>query len=94
MAGDPLVKLSIAHALAQSTKLCIYEQRVLQLAEDTKSLPETLAEEGDVKVPRKEINKLIGEVFIHRAAVNLLSSVVDVPDFFWSVSYVCGKRQR
>jgi uncharacterized Rmd1/YagE family protein len=33
----------------------------MQLAEDTKTLPETLAAEGDVKIPRKEINKLIGE---------------------------------
>lgn len=46
MAGDPLIKVAIAHALAQSTKLCIYEQRVIQLAEETKILPEILAEEA------------------------------------------------
>lgn len=34
---------------------------MLRLAEDTKTLPETLAEQGDVKIPRKEINKLIGK---------------------------------
>ena len=33
---------------------------------------------------RKDINKLIGEVFIHRSAVNLLSTVLDTPEFFWS----------
>lgn len=39
---------------------------------------------GRVHLGRKEINKLIGEVFIHRSAVNLLSTVLDTPEFFWS----------
>lgn len=40
--------------------------------------------QGKCKIPRTEINKLIGQVFIHRAAVNLLSTVLDTPEFFWS----------
>lgn len=84
MAGDPKVKLSIAHALAQSTKLCVYEERVSLLAAETKHLPEELAATGRVLLGRKDINKLIGEVFIHRSAVNLLSTVLDTPEFFWS----------
>jgi len=84
MAGDSSVMLSIAHAMAQSTKLCVYEERVASLAAETKHLPEELAESGKVHLGRKEINKLIGEVFIHRSAVNLLSTVLDTPEFFWS----------
>lgn len=33
---------------------------------------------------RKEIAKLIGQVFIQKSAVNLLSTVLDTPEFFWS----------
>lgn len=47
MAGDSMVKISIAHALAQSTKLCVYEERVSTLASETKHLPEELAATGE-----------------------------------------------
>lgn len=33
---------------------------------------------------RKEIAQLIGTVFIHKSNVNLLSSVLDTPEYFWS----------
>lgn len=39
---------------------------------------------GKVKISRKEIAKLIGKVFLQRAAVNLLSTVLDTPEYFWS----------
>jgi uncharacterized Rmd1/YagE family protein len=39
---------------------------------------------GRVKMSRKEIAQLLGKVFIQRSAVNLLSTVLDTPEFFWS----------
>ena len=39
---------------------------------------------GKVAISRKEIAKLIGRVFLQRAAVNLLSTVLDTPEYFWS----------
>lgn len=45
---DPHIKMAISHGLAQSTKLCVYEQRVGELVEDTKSMPEHLASSGKV----------------------------------------------
>jgi uncharacterized Rmd1/YagE family protein len=39
---------------------------------------------GKVKISRKEIAQLLGKVFIQRSAVNLLSTVLDTPEFFWS----------
>ena len=33
---------------------------------------------------RKDIAQLIGKVFIQKSAVNLLSTVLDTPEFFWS----------
>jgi uncharacterized Rmd1/YagE family protein len=45
-AGDPSIKLSISHALSQSTKLCVFEERVLEIVASTKDLPESLASTG------------------------------------------------
>jgi len=54
------------------------------MVEDTRHLPETLAENGSVHIGRHEIAQLMGQVFLQRAAVNLLSTVMDIPEFFWS----------
>jgi uncharacterized Rmd1/YagE family protein len=84
LAGDHLLKLSISHGLAQSTKLSVYEERVVEIVEETRDLPEILATVGEVKMERKQIAQLIGRVFLQRSAVNLLSTVLDTPEFFWS----------
>ena len=47
--NDHLIKLSISHALAQSAKLSVYEERVIEIVESTKDLPETLAATGEVR---------------------------------------------
>lgn len=82
-ANDHLVKLSVSHALAQSTKLSVYEYRVVAIVDETKDLPEVLALTGKVVLTRKAVAQLMGQVFLQKSAVNLLSSVLDTPDFFW-----------
>ena len=50
---------------------------------------------GKVPLKRKEIAQLIGKVFIQKSAVNLLSTVLDTPEFFWSAPdnmQVCWPR--
>lgn len=84
MAVCPQVKLALSHALAQSTKLGVYEARIQDIVNDTKHLPESLAETGRVDISRGQIARLIGLVFLQRTAVNLLSSVLDTPEYFWS----------
>lgn len=81
--GDAITKLAISHALAQSTKLCLYEERVLEVVEATRDLPEAMAATGRVPLSRRDVARLIGRVFLLKSAVNLLGSVLDVPDFFW-----------
>lgn len=80
---DNLLKVSISHALAQSTKLSVYEYRVVAIVEETRDLPEILASSGKVTMSRKKIAQLMGRVFLQKSAVNLLSTVLDTPDFFW-----------
>lgn len=41
-ARDPQVKLAISYALSQSTKLSLYEKRVMEMVEETRHLPEAL----------------------------------------------------
>lgn len=78
-------KIAISHALAQSTKLVHFEQQILDIISDTKDLPEHLANTGEITLNKKQIAQLIGTVFIEKSRVNLLSTVLDTPEFFWSV---------
>ncbi|KAF9269568.1 DUF155-domain-containing protein [Marasmius fiardii PR-910] len=80
-----LLKLSIAHALAQSTLLAHFEsnaQRVLSSPE-TFSIPKQLAAKGALQLKRREALKLTGRLFKLRRDVNLVSNVLDVPELFW-----------
>lgn len=59
-AGIPVcVPLSLQ---SQSTKLCVFEERVLAIVSNTKDLPETLATSGKITLSRKGIAQLIGQV--------------------------------
>jgi len=52
------------------------------IVHSTAHLPEQLATTGKVGISSKQIARLIGQVFLQRSAVNLLSSIMDTPDFF------------
>ncbi|KAF9073122.1 hypothetical protein BDP27DRAFT_1216439, partial [Rhodocollybia butyracea] len=81
-----LLKLSIAHALAQSTLLAHFEsnaQRVLS-SPQTLAIPQQLAAKGALQLKRREALKLTGKLFTLRRDVNLVSNVLDVPELFWS----------
>ncbi|KAJ7132116.1 hypothetical protein C8R44DRAFT_773098 [Mycena epipterygia] len=81
-----LLKLSISHALAQSTLLAHYEtnaQRVLS-SPLTLSIPKQLATSGALQLRRHDALKLTGSLFKLRRDVNLVSNVLDVPELFWS----------
>ena len=66
----------------QSTKLAVYEERLQRIVHSTAHLPEQLASTGKVGITGKQIARLIGQVFLQRSAVNLLSSVMDTPEYF------------
>ncbi|KAJ7035650.1 hypothetical protein C8F04DRAFT_1098024 [Mycena alexandri] len=81
-----LLKLSISHALAQSTLLAHYEtnaQRVLS-SPLTLSIPNQLATSGALNLRRHDALKLTGSLFKLRRDINLVSNVLDVPELFWS----------
>ncbi len=80
---DVYAKLSLSHALAQSTTLSVFEANIASLIRRTKHLPEELADTGKISKSDTEISKLMGELFVEKNKVNLHSDVLDVPEFFW-----------
>lgn len=79
-AQDMEVKLSVSFALAQSTKLSVYEEEMRRMVKRLSHLPEGLAERGEVPISERDVMRTIGELYKHMAAVNLLGAALDVPD--------------
>ncbi|KAH7886839.1 hypothetical protein F5I97DRAFT_1060802 [Phlebopus sp. FC_14] len=87
-----LLKLSVAHALAQSTLLATYERTALLILSDPKtlSIPHTLSLYGTLSLKRRDALRLTGRLFKLRRDVNLVSNVLDVPELFWSEASLGG----
>ena len=87
--GHHMTKLTISHALAQSVKLAFFEGVVEQTIVKTKDIPFNLANNGTISMSRKSITKQIGELFVMRINVNLVSNVLDTPEIFWAEPTLC-----
>ena len=72
-----------SHALAQSTKLALYEKRAALLADATESIPRQMATTGETSLTSKEATKLRGRCFLQRADLNVFGAVLDSPAFLW-----------
>jgi uncharacterized Rmd1/YagE family protein len=82
--SNHLLKLSLAHAIAQSTKLSVFEESMQRTLELTSHIPRELASSGQLKLKRTEALMLTGRLFKLRVDVNLTSNVLDTPELFWS----------
>lgn len=69
--GDHMIKLTISHAIAQSTKLCYFEQRMTNQMAEAQHVPRTLALTGNLGMKREEVFRIIGALFKSRVDVNL-----------------------
>ena len=81
--GDHMVKLAMSHAIAQSTKLSFFEQRMADQMVEAQHVPKRLALTGKLGMKREEVVKILGALFKSRVDVNLSSNMLDVPNFFW-----------
>ncbi|GAP88152.1 putative Sad1-interacting factor 3 [Rosellinia necatrix] len=81
--SDHMVRLTISHAIAQSTKLCFFEERMSETLADAQHVPKRLALTGQLNMTRTEIVKILGRLFKSRVDINLSSNILDVPNFFW-----------
>ena len=69
--GDHMIKLTMSHAIAQSTKLSFFEQKMADQMEDAKDVPRRLALTGELGMKREEVTKILGRIFKSRVDVNL-----------------------
>lgn len=69
--SDHMVKLTISHAIAQSTKLCFFEERMSETMLDAQHVPKQLALTGELNMTRTEIVKILGRLFKSRVDINL-----------------------
>lgn len=69
--SDHMIKLTISHAIAQSTKLCFFEERMSETMLDAQDIPKTLALTGELNMTRTEIVKILGRLFKSRVDINL-----------------------
>lgn len=83
--GDHIIKLTLSHAIAQSTKLSRFESRISPILGTVSKLPKRLALHGTLGLKREQLLKKSGKLFKLRVDVNLSSSILDTPDFFWSL---------
>lgn len=72
--SDHMVKLTISHAIAQSTKLCFFEERMSETMLDAQHVPKRLALTGELSMTRTEIVKILGRLFKSRVDINLCMS--------------------
>ena len=71
-----LFKLSLAHAIAQSTKLSIYEAVMQESLAITSSFPKELSMTGHLQMTRREALKMTGRLFKLRMDVNLIGGIL------------------
>ncbi|GFF37355.1 sporulation protein RMD8 [Aspergillus udagawae] len=81
--GDHMIKLAISHGIAQSTKLCFFEEVMARQMAEAKDVPRRLAMTGKLGMKREEVFRILGKLFKSRVEVNLSSNMLDVPNFFW-----------
>lgn len=80
---DPLIKLSMSHALSQSVKLTSFENSINKTIEKTRYLPQELATKGKITMSRHKLSQQLGQLFAERNSINLHTDILDTPEFFW-----------
>jgi len=66
-----MVKLAMSHAIAQSTKLSFFEERMANQMSEAQYVPRRLALTGNLGMKREEVVKILGRLFKSRVDVNL-----------------------
>ena len=81
--NDIKEKYAHSYAFAQSLKIDMFEQKLEKTIKKTEQIPKQIAIKGKINLSQEEVYKTIGNIFMLRSSVNLLSGLLDVPDYFW-----------
>ncbi|OWZ01289.1 hypothetical protein PHMEG_00027357 [Phytophthora megakarya] len=77
-----LEKIALSFAMSQSATLGAFETRVEDRIRSTKHIPSSLASIGSIQYSQNDTSKLIGQLFIELADVNIHSNILDEPEYF------------
>lgn len=77
------MRLAVSYPLSQSSKLQYFERKIESFTQQYSHLIEKLAKEGKVRGSRGEISKIIGKLFLLKTQINLTSTYLSPPHFFW-----------
>lgn len=81
---DPVLqRMAISCGLAQSIKLGAFESAMRATIESTRHLPEQLAFTGEITASRREVSRLMGQLFLDRYRYHLSGDLLMTPAFFW-----------
>lgn len=81
---DPVLeRMAIACGLAQSIKLAAFESAMRTTIESTRHLPEEMANTGRISASRREVSRLMGQLFLDRYRFHLSGDLLMTPAFFW-----------
>ncbi|CDF37043.1 unnamed protein product [Chondrus crispus] len=81
--SDATQLVALSYGLAQSVKLLLFEEEIDNLVKRTRTLPDELARDGKIQLSQRDLKRLIGELLAARYSVNLVSDIMDTPEFFW-----------
>lgn len=79
-------RVALAYALAQSVRLGSLELRIDRSIAQTRSIPEKMAQAGQVSKSSRQVTKMVGELFVLKSQVNLHTDILETPEFFWEYS--------
>lgn len=80
---DPLCRLGLSHAFAQSSKLAFFEDRAQGEINRNRFLSHELAKYGKISLSRRQLAKLRGVLFATSSDISLHFNLLDTPEFFW-----------
>jgi len=81
--SDPMLLFSLSQGMAQSIKLASFETHAITTINNTRYIPKSLAENGKIRLSRRQIAQIRGQLFLTKNDIILNFDLLDTPDFFW-----------
>jgi uncharacterized Rmd1/YagE family protein len=81
--SEPLSRLAVSHAFAQSIKLAAFEDQAQSVIEENAHIPRALALRGKSPLGRRKLSQKRGELFSTKSDILLNFNLLDTPEFFW-----------
>lgn len=81
--SEPLSRLAVSHAFAQSIKLAAFEDLAQSVIEENAHIPRSLALRGKSPIGRRQLARQRGELFSTKSDILLNFNLLDTPEFFW-----------